>query len=61
MLPDLDDEFAKANSEFETVEDLRSDMVERMGMMRIQQANMAVHKTPPRRSLRSSPTRSRSQ
>jgi len=42
VLPDLDDEFAKANSEFETVEDLRSDMVERMGMMRIQQANMAV-------------------
>ena len=42
VLPDLDDEFAKANSEFETVEDLRADMAERMNTMRIQQANMAV-------------------
>ena len=42
ILPDLDDEFAKANSEFETVEDLRSDMADRMNTMRIQQANMAV-------------------
>lgn len=42
ILPDLDDEFAKANSEFETVEDLRADMAERMNTMRIQQANMAV-------------------
>lgn len=42
VLPDLDDEFAKANSEFETVEDLRSDMADRMNTMRIQQANMAV-------------------
>ena len=42
VLPDLDDEFAKANSEFETVEDLRADMADRMTTMRIQQANMAV-------------------
>ena len=42
VLPDLDDEFAKANSEFETVEDLRADMADRMNTMRIQQANMAV-------------------
>lgn len=42
VLPDLDDEFAKANSEFETVEDLRADMADRMSTMRIQQANMAV-------------------
>jgi len=41
-LPELDDEFAKANSEFETVDDLRADMESRLGMMRIQQANMAV-------------------
>ncbi|HAB57821.1 MAG: trigger factor [Acidimicrobiaceae bacterium] len=42
VLPDLDDEFAKANSEFETVEDLRADMTDRLNTMRIQQANMAV-------------------
>ena len=42
VLPDLDDEFAKANSEFETVEHLRADMADRMNTMRIQQANMAV-------------------
>ncbi len=42
VLPDLNDEFAKANSEFETVEDLRADMADRMNTMRIQQANMAV-------------------
>ncbi len=42
VLPDLDDEFAKANSEFETVEYLRADMADRMNTMRIQQANMAV-------------------
>ena len=42
VLPDLDDEFAKTNSEFETVEDLRADMADRMNTMRIQQANMAV-------------------
>ena len=42
VLPDLDDEFAKANSEFETVEDLRADMADRMNTVRIQQANMAV-------------------
>ena len=42
VLPDLDDEFAKANSEFETVGELRDDMANRLGMMRIQQANMAV-------------------
>ena len=42
VLPDLDDEFAKANSEFETVEDLRADMADRMNTMRLQQANMAV-------------------
>lgn len=42
VLPDLDDEFAKANSEFETVEDLRADMADRMNTMRTQQANMAV-------------------
>lgn len=42
VLPDLDDEFAKANSEFETVEDLRDDMAVRLNTMRIQQANMAM-------------------
>ncbi|MEO0492144.1 MAG: trigger factor [Actinomycetota bacterium] len=42
VLPELDDEFAKANSEFETVEDLRADMADRLNTMRIQQANMAV-------------------
>ncbi len=42
VLPDLGDEFAKANSEFETVEDLRADMTDRLNTMRIQQANMAV-------------------
>ena len=42
VLPDLDDEFAKANSEFETVEDLRADMVTRLSTMRIQQAQMAL-------------------
>lgn len=42
VLPELDDEFAKANSEFETVEDLRADMEARMGAMRISQAQMAL-------------------
>lgn len=42
VLPDLDDEFAKANSEFETVDDLRADMETRMGAMRISQAQMAL-------------------
>ncbi len=42
VLPDLDDEFAKANSEFETVEDLRADTETRMGAMRISQAQMAL-------------------
>lgn len=42
VLPELDDEFAKANSEFETVEDLRDDMAVRLNTMRIQQANMAM-------------------
>ena len=42
VLPALDDEFAKANSEFETVEDLRADMATRLGTMRIQQAQMAM-------------------
>ena len=42
VLPDLDDEFATANSEFETVAELRDDMATRLGTMRIQQANMAV-------------------
>jgi trigger factor len=42
VLPELNDDFAKANSEFETVEDLRADMVARMSMMRINQARMAL-------------------
>ena len=42
VLPALDDEFAKANSEFETVEDLHADMATRLGTMRIQQAQMAM-------------------
>jgi trigger factor len=42
VLPELNDEFANANSEFETVEDLRADMVARMSMMRINQARMAL-------------------
>lgn len=42
VLPELDDDFAQANSEFQTVEELRADMETRLGSMRISQAQMAV-------------------
>jgi len=42
VLPALDDAFAKANSEFETVEELRADMEARMAAMRVSQARMAL-------------------
>lgn len=42
VLPDLDDEWAKEASEFETVEELRADLRERMGTMRIAQARQAL-------------------
>ena len=42
VLPDLDDEFASDNSEFETVDELRVDMRTRMSTMRIARARMAL-------------------
>ncbi len=42
VLPDLDDEWAKEASEFETVEELRADLFERMSSMRVAQAKMAL-------------------
>ena len=38
VLPEVDDEFAKANSEFETAAALRADFEERMGRVRVIQA-----------------------
>jgi trigger factor len=42
VLPELDDEWAKEASEFETVEELRADLLERMTSMRVAQARMAL-------------------
>lgn len=42
VLPELDDEWAAEASEFETVEELRADLVQRMSAMRISQARMAL-------------------
>jgi trigger factor len=42
VLPELDDEWAKEASEFETVDELRADLLERMGAMRVAQARMAL-------------------
>lgn len=42
VLPDLDDEFASDNSEFETVDELRDDMRARMSQMRVAMARMAL-------------------
>lgn len=42
VLPDLDDAWAKEASEFDTVEELRADLRERLGTMRIAQARQAV-------------------
>ena len=42
VLPELDDEWAAESSEFETVAELRADLVKRMSSMRIAQARMAL-------------------
>ncbi|MDG1409992.1 MAG: trigger factor [Acidimicrobiales bacterium] len=42
VLPELDDAWAAETSEFETVEELRADMVERLSSMRVAQARSAV-------------------
>ncbi len=42
VLPDLDDEWASKASEFDTVEELRADLVKRLTAMKISQARMAV-------------------
>jgi len=42
ILPELDDAWAAETSEFDTVDELRNDLVTRMGAMRIAQARMAV-------------------
>ena len=42
VLPELDDEWAKEASEFETVDELRADLAKRMGAMKIAQARMAL-------------------
>jgi trigger factor len=42
VLPELNDEWAAESSEFETVEELRADLVTRMSSMRIAQARMAL-------------------
>lgn len=42
VLPELDDAWAAETSEFETVEALRADMVERLSSMRVAQAQSAV-------------------
>ena len=41
-LPELDDDFAAENSEFETVDELREDARKRMSAMRIAQSRMAL-------------------
>ncbi len=42
VLPELDDDFAKEASEFETLAELREDLVNRMATVRKMQANMAL-------------------
>ncbi|MEQ8842483.1 MAG: trigger factor [Acidimicrobiales bacterium] len=42
VLPDLDDAWAAESSEFETLDELRADLVTRMGAMRIAQSRMAL-------------------
>lgn len=42
VLPELDDEWAKETSEFETVQELRDDLVTRMGAMKVAQSQMAL-------------------
>jgi len=42
VLPELDDAWAKEASEFETVDELRADLFQRMSSMRIAQARMAL-------------------
>jgi len=42
VLPELDDAWVAETSEFDTVDELKSDLVTRMGAMRIAQARMAV-------------------
>lgn len=42
VLPELDDAWAAEASEFETVDELRADLVTRMGSMKIAQARMAL-------------------
>ena len=42
VLPELDDAWAAETSEFETIEELRADMVERLSDMRVAQARSAV-------------------
>ncbi len=42
VLPDLDDEWAKEASEFETLDELRADLVTRMSAMKIAQSRMAL-------------------
>ena len=42
VLPELDDAWAKEASEFETVDELRADLFERMSSMRIAQSRMAL-------------------
>ncbi len=42
VLPELDDAWASETSEFDTVDELRTDLVTRMGSMKIAQSQMAV-------------------
>ncbi|GJM37481.1 MAG: trigger factor [Acidimicrobiales bacterium] len=42
VLPELDDEWAAEASEFETLHELRADLVERMSSMKVAQARMAL-------------------
>jgi len=42
VLPELDDEWASETSEFTTVDELRTDLTNRMGAMKIAQARMAL-------------------
>jgi trigger factor len=42
VLPELNDEWAKESSEFESVDELRDDLLKRMSAMRIAQSRMAL-------------------
>lgn len=42
VLPDADDDFAKEASEFETIDELRADLVKRLGMVKKIQAQMQI-------------------